>query len=602
MRRVWTQGAHHGLIWPQGLALVDGSVPLHLVSDLWEGFAGDLPALPDFLERLSTETRSSPLSLPPFAVALLGEDSLHVACRGSFTIQWRVGTADPVTLTGADVSTWSERSVAPRDITTISLAAEEDDSQGSRPTLGGLLPASRITWILDEAAAGTTTHGAEPEAEVEAEPEAEVEAEPEAEVEAEQEVQPEPEPAPEVAQEPKSEPEPEPEPEPQPQPQPQPQPESEPQPEVVEAADEAADEGQSDDHVVVASVAQGQATLHDVDVDVDVDVESLEEHDEPAPSEPAGADESSEQTPPPGRFASLFADHTVLHAVEEAAVRPDTDPHKPSAAANSSSPVIPDDDAEDSLSSQLSVPAAAPVSPSIPAVAVPPTPQATPPAAVGGGGAFISAVPTSGRAPAPAPPSPPAPRPELAAQPTPGHDEDLVHLDGMTVILQPEPEQAPSAAAVSGAASGPAVLGVVCPAGHANPPQRTSCRSCGVPVRGDATRMPRPSLGWMHTSAGESLALETNILAGRSPRAAKFQGTGMPRLLALPHSHVSATHLEIRLEGWSVLAVDLNSTNGTFLQRPGQPTVRLGESPHLLASDDVLNLGHGVTLRFEELP
>ncbi|MCF6378470.1 FHA domain-containing protein [Nocardioides KLBMP 9356] len=76
----------------------------------------------------------------------------------------------------------------------------------------------------------------------------------------------------------------------------------------------------------------------------------------------------------------------------------------------------------------------------------------------------------------------------------------------------------------------------------------------------------------------------------------------MPRLLPLPHSHVSGTHLEIRLEGWSVMVADLGSTNGTFLQRPGQPTVRVSETPQLLHSDDVVQLGHGVDLRFEALP
>ena len=151
------------------------------------------------------------------------------------------------------------------------------------------------------------------------------------------------------------------------------------------------------------------------------------------------------------------------------------------------------------------------------------------------------------------------------------------------------------------AGDGPVVRGVRCPQGHGNPPQRTTCRICAAPVDGPTVSMSRPALGWLHTSTGESIALDRNVLAGRAPQAAKFQGTSLPRL-RLPHGHVSGTHLEVRVEGWSVLALDLRSTNGTFLQRPGQPTVRLSDTPHLLVSDDVLNLGHGVSLRFEELP
>jgi FHA domain len=171
-------------------------------------------------------------------------------------------------------------------------------------------------------------------------------------------------------------------------------------------------------------------------------------------------------------------------------------------------------------------------------------------------------------------------------------DDDLEYGDGYTVLELPEPDPAP----------GVEVLALTCPSGHANPPQRTTCRVCTVAVDGTPRRVARPGLGRLVTSTGESVELTGTVIVGRNPTAARFQGTDVPQLLPVPHPHVSANHLEIRLEGWSVLAVDLRSRNGTFLRRHGEPPVRLPEAPQLLVADDVLDLGHGIHLTFAELP
>ena len=51
-----------------------------------------------------------------------------------------------------------------------------------------------------------------------------------------------------------------------------------------------------------------------------------------------------------------------------------------------------------------------------------------------------------------------------------------------------------------------------------------------------------------------------------------------------------------------MLARDLRSTNGTLLRRRDEAPVRLPETAQLLVSGDVLDLGHGVQLLFEDLP
>ncbi len=207
---------------------------------------------------------------------------------------------------------------------------------------------------------------------------------------------------------------------------------------------------------------------------------------------------------------------------------------------------------------------------------------------------FISGVPSAG--------SRPSAGPVLTTQQS---DGALVHHDGHTQMQLPDSTGLDAHVAGGSPGSGqdgPLVLGLLCGSGHANPTHRTDCRVCGLSLSGEGVRMPIPPLGWLHTSAGESIELVQNVVAGRDPRASRIEGAAMPRLLPLPHSHVSGTHVEIRLEGWSVLVADLRSTNGTFLQRAGQPVLRISATPQLLVSGDVVQLGHGVDLRFEELP
>lgn len=151
------------------------------------------------------------------------------------------------------------------------------------------------------------------------------------------------------------------------------------------------------------------------------------------------------------------------------------------------------------------------------------------------------------------------------------------------------------------AGDGPLVLSMVCANGHANPPQRATCTVCGAELNGEPVRVPRPSLGIVRMPNGDRLELNAPVIVGRNPRADRMNGSAQPHLVPLSQGHVSGMHLELRLEDWNVLAVDLHSTNGTFLRRQGEAPVRLGERPELLVTGDVLDLGHGVQLVVEQL-
>lgn len=141
-----------------------------------------------------------------------------------------------------------------------------------------------------------------------------------------------------------------------------------------------------------------------------------------------------------------------------------------------------------------------------------------------------------------------------------------------------------------------------CQRGHANPPHRDRCRVCEGAVEARTEITPRPALGRLRLSSGEVIDLVGPIVAGRSPTASGHHSGAVPRLVALPHPHVSGNHIEFTLEGWSVIARDLASRNGSYLRRSGQPPMRLPESAIPLANGDILDLGHGVFIYLEQLP
>lgn len=117
--------------------------------------------------------------------------------------------------------------------------------------------------------------------------------------------------------------------------------------------------------------------------------------------------------------------------------------------------------------------------------------------------------------------------------------------------------------------------------------------------------VPAGHSGRIRLSTGQEVALDRTVIIGRRPRATRASGTDLPHLVAVesPQQDISRNHLEVRPEGDTVVVVDLHTTNGSTLLRPGADPVRLhpGEQT-LVLSGDVIDLGDGVTVVFEELP
>lgn len=120
----------------------------------------------------------------------------------------------------------------------------------------------------------------------------------------------------------------------------------------------------------------------------------------------------------------------------------------------------------------------------------------------------------------------------------------------------------------------------------------------GIPPR-------RPARGRIVLSTGRVIELERPVVIGRRPKSTRTSGADLPTLVAVdsPDQDISRSHVEIRAEGEHVLATDLDTTNGTLLLRGGQDPVRLHPSePTMVVTGDVLDLGDGVTVTFEDLP
>jgi hypothetical protein len=148
--------------------------------------------------------------------------------------------------------------------------------------------------------------------------------------------------------------------------------------------------------------------------------------------------------------------------------------------------------------------------------------------------------------------------------------------------------------------SEPAILAVLCPNGHANPPDATSCRVCGGPVGTQGPQLVGPPvLAVLRASDGTSAEVDRPVLIGRAPSSDR-SSSRTPRLMTVPSPNhdISRTHLEIAPDDWRVVVTDLNSTNGTILVPPGdvdRQQLAPGERIPVQVGS-VMELGDGVSV------
>jgi len=180
--------------------------------------------------------------------------------------------------------------------------------------------------------------------------------------------------------------------------------------------------------------------------------------------------------------------------------------------------------------------------------------------------------------------------------------EDFDQLWGATVHSAPAVVPAPGApvpvAGDQGDHDGETISAAELRAVRQRAPLANDVRTELIPVTPGST-------GRVRVSTGQVVALDRTVIIGRRPRSTRASGANLPHLIAVdsPQQDISRSHLEIRPEGDTVVVIDLHTTNGSTLLRPGADPMRLhpGEQT-LVLSGDVVDLGDGVKVSFEELP
>ncbi len=180
---------------------------------------------------------------------------------------------------------------------------------------------------------------------------------------------------------------------------------------------------------------------------------------------------------------------------------------------------------------------------------------------------------------------------ELSPLDTGDHDGSTLH--------RPEP--------VAHLRTGPvaSVVAVSCPNGHLSGPNTDVCRVCRAPIAPQEPRqVTRPMLGGLRLPTGEVVPLDRGVVLGRKPAPVQ-DSADWPHLVHLPsdHTFVSRMHLHIELDGWNVLARDLDSRGGTMLTMPDRAPERMraGEA-YALEPGARLDLAEVYEVRFEVGP
>ena len=110
-----------------------------------------------------------------------------------------------------------------------------------------------------------------------------------------------------------------------------------------------------------------------------------------------------------------------------------------------------------------------------------------------------------------------------------------------------------------------------------------------------------PDGSGLRLPTGEVVPLDRGVILGRKPAPAEGS-TDWPHLVHLPsdHSFVSRRHLQVELDGWDVVARDLDSRGGTTITYPGREPQRMRpDDAYVLESGTVLDMAQVYAVRFE---
>jgi outer membrane biosynthesis protein TonB len=495
MQTIYRPGTWYLIVVPGALVALPPDVPGDVIDRLWE----QLPAektLATVVDVLTTQAGGSFASLPPFAAAVAEGDDVRIALRGGVVARVSTASGESHDLSGADVTTWSERFVG--RAARIEITVEETASRAALPAQSGIVCAAAVSAELEpgDAAALAAALGPRPQ---------------------------------------------------------------------IDATSSG-----------VSAAVLGGGT-----------VPALVQFGSPVPAVAVAAPTLDVAAAPViPAAAPLIGSVPVVAPVPSVAAEtpaPVDEPVPPVASA----PIVEPEPEPD------------PEPKSDPEPVFEPEPEPEP-----------ESDPEPVSEPDPVPESDPHAETDAvaviesllsAAEVTlaPPADEDFDQLWGATVHSVPAAPGAPAAPVAAGDHDGATISAAELRALRQQAPVADDAPTAVLPVS-DA-----PSAGRIRVSTGQVVALDRTVIIGRRPRSTRASGANLPHLVAVesPQQDISRSHLEVRPEGDTVVVIDLHTTNGSTLLRPGADPMRLhpGEQT-LVLSGDVVDLGDGVTVAFEDLP
>ncbi len=567
MQTIYRPGHWHLLVMPGALVALPPDAPAELVSSLWER----LPArktLATVIDVLTAQAGSF-TALPPFAAAVAEGTDVRIALRGG--VSARVSAGDGAhELDGAEVTTWSERFVG--GATRVEITVEAVDGEVRLPVQTGVVQASAVSAELESADDAPLTGALGPapivataadgiSASVLSGAAVRLASFAGAAASGASVFGGASSPAPLGGADEESEGS-----------------ASAPAPADDSVTGSAGVRGESDAYAVISAPLLGAVAVPPADADV-----VPGGADAPAGGDAHDATDASGQVDAPDTSGAADASdaNDIADASDENDTADENDaadapgaPDAPDAAASAhdgdASTAAPTA-ASDAPTEQLDeLPAVAElVAPEVDGVTLIPT-EATLAASdddfdVLFGDTVHTAPPVPRISAPPAPPAPPAPFPAQG-----DHDGSTISADELRAMRQ-------------------------------RPASADETPTAVIPVA-DA---PTASAGRIRVSSGQVVALDRTVIIGRRPRSTRASGANLPHLIAVesPQQDISRSHLEVRPEGDTVVVIDLHTTNGSTLLRPGTDPVRLhpGEQT-LVLTGDVVDLGDGITIAFEDLP
>ena len=120
-----------------------------------------------------------------------------------------------------------------------------------------------------------------------------------------------------------------------------------------------------------------------------------------------------------------------------------------------------------------------------------------------------------------------------------------------------------------------------------------------IPAPNADAALPGPQQFVLKIDGGPTEPLNDLVLIGRAPSVSKVSGGRIPRLITVGSADqdISRNHVQLAVEGGTVVVTDLHSRNGTMIVLPGRPPQKLRQGePTSVIVGTVVDLGGGVKI------